>query len=306
MNIPEFQKLMFPLLEAIKDGRVYSTEQIVEMLRVRFSLTMEDMKVKVPNGNQSLFRNRIDWACNHLHQAGLIVSLLKGYYQITEEGEEVVSKDKGQELDTAFLRKIDQFQAWETLFEEGHSKEIVPSISMIDIGIENETPEVIIGKATLILYQSLKFQLLASIKRKPISFFEYFIVELLRRIGYKGIDSANFDVIGKQEKEGIEGSIYQDELGIEKIYMQAKKWEMQVTSKDIRNFIGALNLKGTNRGVFITTSTFSQEAKAEAKQNPMHKIVLIDSDRLMQLAIMYNVGIQTKRVVEIKGLDENF
>ena len=301
MDIPDFQKLMLPFLEVIKDGRVYSTEQIVEMLRVHFGLTMEDMKLKVPNGNQSLFRNRIDWASNHLHQAGLVVSFLKGYYQITEAGEQVLSQEQVK-MDAAYLRKFDQFQLWESMFDtpqrllEGER----------ETELQNETPEIVIGKATVMLYQSLKFELLSLIKQRPISFFEYFIVELMRKIGYKGVDSANFDIIGKREKEGIEGIMYMDELGIEKVYMQAKKWQMEVTSKDIRNFMGALNLKGTRKGVFITTSTFSQEAKAEATTNPMNKIVLVDADRLMQLAIMYNVGIQTKRVVEIKGLDENF
>ena len=301
MDIPDFQKLMLPFLEVIKDGRVYSTEQIVEMLRVHFGLTMEDMKLKVPNGNQSLFRNRIDWASNHLHQAGLVVSFLKGYYQITEAGEQVLSQEQVK-MDAAYLRKFDQFQLWESMFDtpqrllEGER----------ETELQNETPEIVIGKATVMLYQSLKFELLSLIKQRPISFFEYFIVELMRKIGYKGVDSSNFDIIGKREKEGIEGIIYMDELGIERIYMQAKKWQMEVTSKDIRNFMGALNLKGTRKGVFITTSTFSQEAKAEATTNPMNKIVLVDADRLMQLAIMYNVGIQTKRVVEIKGLDENF
>ncbi|WP_315062804.1 restriction endonuclease [Capnocytophaga leadbetteri] len=295
---------MHPFLEAIKDGRVYSTEQIVEMLRVYFSLTMDDMKVKVPNGNQSLFRNRIDWASNHLHQAGLVASFLKGYYQITEAGEQAVTQEGAKTMDTAYLRKFDQFQAWETMFDE--SKALPENTRTVEVEMQNETPEIIIGKATLMLYQSLKFELLSVIKSRPISFFEYFIVELLKKIGYKGVDSSNFEVIGKQEKEGIEGVMYQDELGIEKIYMQAKKWEMQVTSKDIRNFIGALSLKGTNRGVFITTSTFSPEAKAEAVQNPSHKIVLVDYDRLMHLAIKHNVAIQTKRTVEIKGIDENF
>ena len=204
-------------------------------------------------------------------------------------------------LDTAFLRKFEQFKAWKTMFEED-----TDSSKPIETEMEKETPEVIIGKAIVMLYQSLKFELLQSIKNKPISFFEYFIIELLRKIGYKGIDSSNFEVIGKQEKEGLEGILYQDELCIEKIYVQAKKWEMEVTSKDVRNFIGALNLKGTNKAVFITTSTFSPEAKAEAKQNPLHKIILIDSDQLMQLAIRHNVGIQTKQIVEIKGIDENF
>ena len=301
MDIPDFQKLMLPFLEVIKDGRVYSTEQIVEMLRVHFGLTMEDMKLKVPNGNQSLFRNRIDWASNHLHQAGLVVSFLKGYYQITEAGEQVLSQEQVK-MDAAYLRKFDQFQLWESMFDtpqrllEGER----------ETELQNETPEIVIGKATVMLYQSLKFELLSLIKQRPISFFEYFIVELMRKIGYKGVDSSNFDIIGKREKEGIEGIMYMDELGIEKVYMQAKKWQMEVTSKDIRNFMGALNLKGTRKGVFITTSTFSQEAKAEATTNPMNKIVLVDADRLMQLAIMHNVGIQTKRVVEIKGLDENF
>ena len=301
MDIPDFQKLMLPFLEVIKDGRVYSTEQIVEMLRVHFGLTMEDMKLKVPNGNQSLFRNRIDWASNHLHQAGLVVSFLKGYYQITEAGEQVLSQEQVK-MDAAYLRKFDQFQLWESMFDtpqrllEGER----------ETELQNETPEIVIGKATVMLYQSLKFELLSLIKQRPISFFEYFIVELMRKIGYKGVDSSNFDIIGKREKEGIEGIIYMDELGIERIYMQAKKWQMEVTAKDIRNFMGALNLKGTRKGGFITTSTFSQEAKAEATTNPMNKIVLVDADRLMQLAIMHNVGIQTRRIVEIKGLDENF
>ena len=301
MNIPDFQKIMHPLLEVLKDNRVYSTEQIVEILRVHFMLSIDDMKVRVPNGKQSLFRNRIDWALNNLLQAGLIVSLLKGYYQITEEGKNVLYQEMGSVMDMAFLRKFEQFKAWKTMFEED-----TDSSKPIETEMEKETPEVIIGKAIVMLYQSLKFELLQSIKNKPISFFEYFIIELLRKIGYKGIDSSNFEVIGKQEKEGLEGILYQDELCIEKIYVQAKKWEMEVTSKDVRNFIGALNLKGTNKAVFITTSTFSPEAKAEAKQNPLHKIILIDSDQLMQLAIRHNVGIQTKQIVEIKGIDENF
>ena len=301
MNIPDFQKIMYPLLEVLKDDRVYSTEQIVEILRVHFMLSIDDMKVRVPNGKQSLFRNRIDWALNNLLQAGLIVSLLKGYYQITEEGKNVLYQEKNTVMDTAFLRKFEQFKAWKTMFEED-----TDSSKPIETEMEKETPEVIIGKAIVMLYQSLKFELLQSIKNKPISFFEYFIIELLRKIGYKGIDSSNFEVIGKKEKEGLEGILYQDELCIEKIYVQAKKWEMEVTSKDVRNFIGALNLKGTNKAVFITTSTFSPEAKAEAKQNPLHKIILIDSDQLMQLAIRHNVGIQTKQIVEIKGIDENF
>ena len=301
MNIPDFQKIMYPLLEVLKDDRVYSTEQIVEILRVHFMLSIDDMKVRVPNGKQSLFRNRIDWALNNLLQAGLIVSLLKGYYQITEEGKNVLYQEKDTVMDTAFLRKFEQFKAWKTMFEED-----TDSSKPIETEMEKETPEVIIGKAIVMLYQSLKFELLQSIKNKRISFFEYFIIELLLKIGYKGIDSSNFEVIGKQEKEGLEGILYQDELCIEKIYVQAKKWEMEVTSKDVRNFIGALNLKGTNKAVFITTSTFSPEAKAEAKQNPLHKIILIDSDQLMQLAIRHNVGIQTKQIVEIKGIDENF
>ena len=301
MNIPDFQKIMYPLLEVLKDDRVYSTEQIVEILRVHFMLSIDDMKVRVPNGKQSLFRNRIDWALNNLLQAGLIVSLLKGYYQITEEGKNVLYQEKDTVMNTAFLRKFEQFKAWKTMFEED-----TDSSKPIETEMEKETPEIIIGKAIVMLYQSLKFELLQSIKNKPISFFEYFIIELLRKIGYKGIDSSNFEVIGKQEKEGLEGILYQDELCIEKIYVQAKKWEMEVTSKDVRNFIGALNLKGTNKAVFITTSTFSPEAKAEAKQNPLHKIILIDSDQLMQLAIRHNVGIQTKQIVEIKGIDENF
>jgi len=151
MNIPDFQKMMHPLLEILKDGRVYSCEQIVELLRVRFLLSIDDLKVKVPNGKQSLFRNRVDWALNNLLQAGLIISLLKGYYQITQEGKNVLYQI-GTVLDTAFLRKFEQFKAWKTMFEED-----TDSSKPIETEMEKETPEVIIGKAIVMLYQSLKF-----------------------------------------------------------------------------------------------------------------------------------------------------
>lgn len=299
--IPDFQKIMRPLLEVIRDGRSYSSEQIVEMLRVRFNLTIDDLKETIPSGNQSLFRNRVDWACSHLRRADLIAGNTKGFYQITNSGLKVLLQNTQEDLNVGVLRRFESFQMWEDMFNQSDFT------SAYDDGEMNgETPEIIIGKATLRLYQSLKFELLSLIKSKPLSFFEYFVVEFFRKIGYKGVETSNFSIIGQQDKEGIEGVLYQDELHIEKIYVQAKKWDVQVTSKDVRNFIGALNLKGTQKGVFITTSAFSEEAKVEALQNSNHTVILIDSDRLIQLAIRYNVGVQTKRIIEIKGIDDNF
>ena len=156
-------------MEILKDGRVYSCEQIVELLRVRFLLSIDDLKVKVPNGKQSLFRNRIDWALNNLLQAGLIISLLKGYYQITQEGKNVLYQI-GTVLDTAFLRKFEQFKSWKTIFDESNHQ-YTEMEATVEIEMDKETPEVIIGKAMMILQQSLKFQLLLYIKSKPITLY---------------------------------------------------------------------------------------------------------------------------------------
>ncbi|REC78137.1 restriction endonuclease [Chryseobacterium elymi] len=305
MAVPDFQTIMYPFLEVIKDGQIYSLDQMVEMLSVHFSLNSDDLRERIPSGKQPLFRNRVGWSRSYLDKAGLIITPSRGHYQITELGKQALNDATLSYINIAFLRRFEAFQQWESTFNSEGSNDLTGSTVIEEI--QAETPDVIIGKATENLHKSLKYELLQLLKSKTPDFFERFVVELLAKMGYGGVDASNFEVVGQSNDGGIDGIIYQDHLRIEKIYVQAKKWDStKVSPKDIRDFIGALNLKGTTKGVFITTSTFTNEALNAANQNPHNKIVLIDSDRLLELAIQFNVGIQTKKIIEIKEIDNDF
>lgn len=304
MAVPDFQTIMYPFLNVIKDGQIYSLDQMVEKLSTYFNLDPDDLRERIPSGKQPLFRNRIGWSRSYLDKAGLITTPTRGHYQITNLGKQALSETALNYINIAFLRRFDSFQQWESTF---NNNSIDLTNNAVIEEIQTETPDVIIGKATESLHQSLKYELLQLLKSKTPDFFESFVVELLAKMGYGGVDASNFEVVGQSNDGGIDGIIYQDHLRIEKIYIQAKKWDnTKVAPKDIRDFIGALNLKGTTKGVFITTSTFTNEALNAANQNPHNKIVLIDSDRLLELAIQFNVGIQVKKIIEIKEIDSDF
>lgn len=305
MAVPDFQSIMYPFLDVIKDGNIYSLDQMVDLLTRHFNLTQEDLRERIPSGKQPLFRNRVGWARNYLNKAGLLVTPSRGHYQITNIGKQALEKATLRYINIAFLRRYDSFQQWESTFNAINNTTSEPTVSESEM--QSETPEVIIGKATETLSKSLKYELLQLIKSKTPAFFENFVVELLAKMGYGGVDASNVEVVGQSNDGGIDGIIYQDHLRIEKIYVQAKKWDnTKVSSKEIRDFIGALNLKGTTKGVFITTSTFTLDALNAASQNPHNKIVLIDADRLVELAIQFNVGVQTKKIIELKEIDNDF
>lgn len=143
--------------------------------------------------------------------------------------------------------------------------------------------------------------------RRTLAEFEAFVLRLLIGMGYGGVEERTFEVVGKSGDNGIDGIIYQDHFGIDRIYVQAKKWtDSKVTSKDIRDFIGALSIKGTNKGVFITTSEFTKDARDTILMNPQNRIILIDGPLLAEYAIKYNVGVQVKAEYQIKALDNDF
>ena len=153
----------------------------------------------------------------------------------------------------------------------------------------------------------LAYELLEILKNKPASYFEYFVLELLTKMGYGGVEEGNFEVVGQSGDNGIDGIIYQDKLGIDRIYVQAKRWkDNKVQSKDIRDFIGSLSLKGTNKGIFITTSEFTDDAAKSVLMNPHNRIILIDGLQLAEFAIENNVGVQVKKVYEVKDIDNDF
>jgi restriction system protein len=247
-----------------------------------------------------MFKNRVTWAISYLKNAGLLTYPQRGVYQITESGKEALLENPTK-INLAYLKKFDEYKSWQNTFNSvGEDPPVY--------GSNNErTPDEQIGNTIKELHAKLALELLGVIKGRTPAEFETFVLRLLTNMGYGGVEERSFEVVGKSGDNGIDGIIYQDHFGIDRIYVQAKKWaDSKVTSKDIRDFIGALSIKGTNKGVFITTSEFTKDARDTILMNPQNRIILIDGKQLAEYAIKYNVGVQVKAEYQIKALDNDF
>lgn len=300
-KIPDFQTIMLPLLRLLADGQSHSLGDVTTQLSHQFALTEEDLRVKVPSGQQPMFKNRITWATSHLKNAGLILSEQRGVYKITDQGRTVL-KENIDRLTLSYLKKIDVYKKWQSSFAEAGE-------TMEDSAIAQpkETPEEIIGEAVKSINTRIAGELLDILKSKSADSFEWFVLALLKEMGYAGAEDRNFEVVGKSGDNGIDGIIYQDKLGIERVYVQAKRWaDTKIQSKEIRDFIGSLSLKGTNKGIFITTSDFTADALKTVEMNPQNRIILINGQQLAAYAIKYNVGVQVKAEHQVKEIDITF
>ena len=292
---------MFPLLHLLADDKPHHLNEVMNSLAIQFNLNDEDLRIKVPSGQMGLFKNRVGWATSYLKNSGLLFYPLRGVYQITEVGKKVLSENINY-INIAYLKKFDGYKKWQSTFTQTEEKN-----KEIGTSAEEKTPEEVLGDTFKDLRNKLGYELLEILKNKPANYFEYFVLELLSKMGYGGVEESNFEVVGKSGDNGIDGIIYQDKLGIDRIYVQAKRWkDNKVQAKDIRDFIGSLSLKGTNKGIFITTSEFTEDALKTAKMNPQNRIILIDGLLLTDNAIEYNVGVQIKKTYEIKDLDNDF
>lgn len=300
-RIPDFQSLMYPLLSYLKDDKPHSLQDVMNTLAQQYQLTEDELRLKVPSGQMSLFKNRVAWALSYMKNAGLIFYPQRGVYQITDIGKSVFNENI-ESINIAYLKKFEGYKKWQSTFSQGDD-----TAKTIADNIETKTPEEIIGDTFKQLNEKLGFELLDLVKQKSPAQFEKFVLELLNKMGYGGADERNFEVVGQSGNNGIDGIIYQDKLGIDRIYVQAKKWtDNKVNSKEIRDFIGSLSLRETNKGVFITTSEFTEDAIRTVKMNPQNIIILIDGKKLSELAIEFNVGIQGKEQYQIKTLDMDF
>ncbi|RYY01008.1 MAG: restriction endonuclease [Gammaproteobacteria bacterium] len=255
----------------------------------------------VPSGQQPLFKNRVTWAVTYLKKAGLLKAAKRGVYQITEAGSAIL-KQNIDYINLAYLEQFDAYKEWTGSFgktEATPETEEKPAVS--------ETPEELIGESLARVHASIAADLLETLKQKTPAQFEKFVLLLLQGMGYGMIEENAIEVVGQSGDFGIDGIIYQDKLGIDRIYVQAKKWnDNKVQSKEIRDFIGSLSLRGTNKGVFITTSRFTDDALRAATMNPQNKIILIDGPKLADFAIQFNIGVQVKKRYELKDIDQDF
>jgi restriction system protein len=297
MVIPDYQSVMLPLLKYSGDGKEHRIRAAVEQLAEEFRLNEEERKELLPSGQQAVFNNRVGWARTYLKKAGLLDSGKKGYFSITRRGLDVL-REKPPSIDVNFLKRYEEFNEF-----RNQGKQIE------NIDLDKREPENLDPKETLeIAYQKLHNELVSEIlsivKKCSASFFESLVVDVLTKMGYGGSRADAGRAVGKSHDGGIDGIIKEDRLGLDVIYIQAKRWEGTVTRPEIQKFAGALIGKKAKKGVFITTSGFSKEAIEYADFTG--NIVLVDGEMLARLMIEYGVGVSKVKSYDVKKMDTDY
>jgi len=300
MAIPDFQSLMLPLLKVVADGREYRLRDAVELLAEEFHITDEERQQLLPSGRYPTFDNRIAWAKTYLKKAGLIDQPRRAFFQITERGREVL-KTLPILINMKFLEQFPEYLAFKESSDQAEAQQQITS----PIAVQNETPEELIESGARTIRKELAEEILQRIKGCPPAFFERLVVELLVKMGYGGTRQDAGRAIGRSGDEGIDGVIHEDRLGLDVIYLQAKRWEGVVGRPEIQKFVGALQGQRAKKGVFITTSDFTKEA-VEYVRNIDNKVVLINGALLANLMIDHNVGVSLAATYEIKKIDSDY
>jgi len=297
MTIPSYEEMMLPVLRFAGDAKEHSNQESVLYIKDHFNLNDEDAQIPLRSGGQSVLANRVAWARTYLKQAGLINSNQRARFVITDLGQKVLS-EKPKEINEKFLVKFPSFQE----FQKRHKNK---KIIVDEKETKSQTPLEILEDNYLILRSNLADELLSNIAKCSPAFFENLVVELLVGMGYGGSLSDAGQTVGRSGDGGIDGIIKEDKLGLDVVYIQAKRWEGTVGSKEIRNFVGALAGHKANKGVFITTSKFTQEALTFV-QAITPKVILIDGEFLANLMIDYDIGVSQERNFQIKRVDQDF
>ncbi len=299
MPIPDYQTIMLPLLKFLSSKTERSLKECVEEISKVFNLTDSERKTLLPSGNQSVIHNRTGWAKTYLSKAGLVQSTRRGYIIISERGLSVLNS-KLAKIDHKVLMQFPEYVAFKkkTNSKDGNDQE--------GEDIETtETPEELIEKAHLQLKQELAGEILMKIKSCTPEFFERVVIDLLLKMGYGGSRKDAGRAIGKSGDEGIDGVISEDKLGLDNLYVQAKRWDNSVGRPEIQKFVGALTGQRSKKGIFITTSFFTKDSN-DFVQKIETKVVLIDGQMLANLMVDYNVGVSTISSFEIKKMDSDY
>ncbi|ALE38024.1 restriction endonuclease [Leptospira interrogans] len=294
MSIPDFQSAMLPILKILNEKRESSTSTIRDGVAIVFKTTEQERRELLPSGKTRIFDNRVAWSITYLKMAGLIQSPKRSFYSITNEGSQFL-KTNPERIDNNVLQQFESFQEkkFKTNMLQGDSLGVNEYI---------QTPDEMMETGYSKIRKDLAEELLNKIKSCNPYFFESIVLDLLIKLGYGGSDEKNKKVTKKSNDEGIDGIIKEDKLGLDLIYVQAKKWENPVSGTEIQKFAGALQVQRAKKGIFITTSMFTTNAH-EYVSKMDSKIVLIDGAELTDLMIEYNVGVSTKQTYEIKKVD---
>jgi restriction system protein len=304
--IPDYQTLMLPLLNAISDGTEHKFNELVEVLANIFGLTDAERKELLPSGGAFLFNNRVGWARTYLKKAGLLDGPKRGIIIITKRGKDVL-KENPTSINVKYLQQFPEFLDFQL-----NKKDDLATIEAVTLPIisnseesKQSTPEELLEIGYQTIRTSIEQEILLKLKSVSPSFFERVVVELLVKMGYGGSIQDAGKAVGRSGDEGIDGVIKEDKLGLDVIYIQAKRWEGSVGRPELQKFVGALAGQGAKKGIFITTSYFSREALEYIPRNET-KMVLIDGMKLAQYMIDHNLGVSIQNVYEIKKIDSDY
>lgn len=300
MSIPDYQSILLPLLKMVADKQTHTLRSLYERLSDEFGLTHEERAELLPSGNQSIIENRIGWAKTYLKKAGLLEYPKRGHVLITERGLTFLAQT-GPSIKAKDLRQFDEFQEFQHQANTDNSENLITD----DLADNMATPTEAIEAAYQRLRSELASELMEQIKDSSPIFFERLVVDLMIKMGYGGSRKEAGEATRPSADGGIDGIIREDRLGLDTIYLQAKRWEQGVSRPEVQKFAGALQGERAKKGVFITTSYFSKEAQEYVK-NVDSKIVLIDGERLTNLMIDFGVGVSTRQVFEVRQLDSDY
>ena len=302
MSIPDFQSIMLPLLKLSGDGKEHSIHELLDKLTVEFSLSTQEVNELLPSGKQTTFYNRVSWARTYLSKSGLLEMSRRSYYRITPRGITAL-KTNPSGVNMKYLEQYPEYVEFRE--KEGHRRKTQGNNSEISIETETKTPEEILEDAYQEIRDNLAQELLTLVKKSLPAFFERLVVELLVNMGYGGSRQEAARAIGQTGDEGIDGIIDEDRLGLDSIYIQAKRWDNVIGRPEIQKFVGALMGKHARKGVFITTSSFSSEATTFVS-NIDFKVILIDGKRLAEFMIDYDVGVTPMTSYQLKRVDLDY
>jgi restriction system protein len=307
--IPTYEQVMLPFLRHLADGQEHGLNDTHDALADQFGLTDEERRELLPSGLQPIFRNRVGWARTYLKKAGLVTSPKRAYLKINDKGLELL-KENPSEITAKFLMRYDEFVEFKTIkrqveFKFTREVKTAPSKTELMEDSTDQTPEESLEYAYQKLRSELSKEVLDIVKTCSPAFFEKLVIDLLIKMGYGGSRKDAGQAMGKSGDGGVDGIIKEDKLGLDIIYLQAKRWENAVPVKEIRDFTGALASKKAKKGIFITTSTFPNSVYEFVGQVE-YKIILIDGECLADLMIENNVGLSIVNTYQVKAIDSDY
>ena len=303
MPVPDFQSLMLPALRAFAAGEETPLSSIRERVAAAEGLTEEEVREVPPGGQRPTFGNRVSWAVIYMERAGLLARVRRGIYRLTADGERLLSEAPSH-IDLDVLANYPAYADWSRQAKVPSPAKDAPSDRRGDL---SETPEEALDRAARQLGTALEADLLLRVRNASPAFLERVIVDLLVAMGYGGGDGARSRVTGRAGDGGIDGTIREDVLGLDEVYVQAKKYAAgnNVGEGDLRDFAGAIDAAGTTKGVCVTTSGFTRSARDYVKRSPK-RIVLIDGEELARLMVRHGVGVRTRIQYEVRRIDEDY